>query len=185
MKKLQLSDFIIIGLIVLLIIVGGVLALKHKKISGLPETVSKKVYFQVMMRGVTITDNILPFKDGDEAFITIRNVPYTKLKITSVVYEARKKAIFVDKNNQVTVIDDPALPFLFDFIITLEDNGKLTSDGYVLGGNKLKIGIPITIEGPKYKLNGTVSNIKSAEEVLQIEQAIQQEQAKQQEQAIK
>lgn len=180
MKKLQLSDYIIIGLVALLLIIGGFLAIKHKKVSGLSENVEKKVYFQVMMRGVSITDNLLPFKDGEEAFITIRNVPYTKLKINSVSYERRKRAIGLDNKNQVAVVDDPALPFLYDFIVTFEDNAKWTSDGYVVGGNKLKIGVPITIEGPKYKLNGTVSNIKSAEEVLQMEQAIQQEQAKQQ-----
>ncbi len=179
MKQLQISDYIIIGLVALLLIIGGFLAIKHKKVSGLPENVDKKIYFQVMMRGVSITDNMLPFKDGEEAFITIRNVPYTKLKITSISYDRRKKAIFADNKNQITVVEDPSMPFLFDFIVTLEDNAKWTADGYVLGGNKLKIGIPITIEGPKYKLNGTVSNIKSAEEVLQIEQAIQQEQAQQ------
>ena len=179
MKQLQISDYIIIGLVALLLIIGGFLAIKHKKVSGLPENVDKKIYFQVMMRGVSITDNLLPFKDGEETFITIRNVPYTKLKINAISYDRRKKAIFADGKNQITVVEDPAMPFLFDFIITLEDNAKWTSDGYVVGGNKLKIGVPITIEGPKYKLNGTVSNIKSAEEVLQMEQALKQQQAKQ------
>ncbi|MBR6162675.1 DUF4330 domain-containing protein [bacterium] len=169
MKKLQISDYVIIGLIVIGLLVGGFIMLKHKKISGLPETVDKKVYFQVMIRGVSITDNELPFKDGDEAFISIRNVPYTKLKITSVSFDRRKEVISANNQNGFLIVEDVSVPFLFDFIVTLEDNGKWTSDGYVLGGNKLKLGIPITLEGAKYKFNGTVSNIKSAEEVLQME----------------
>ena len=180
MKKLQLSDYIIICLITVLVVVGAFLAIKHKKISGLPETVSEKIYFQVIMRGVSITDNQLPFKDNEETFITIRNVPYTKLKITSVSFDRRKKAISANNGNGLAVVDDPSLPFLFDFIITLEDEAKLTSDGFVLGGNKLKIGIPITLEGPKYRLNGTVSNIKTAQEVLQMEQAQEQQNPEQQ-----
>ena len=180
MKNLQLSDYIIIGLIVLLVGLGGFLGLKHKKVSGLPETVDKKVFFQVMIRGASITDNILPFQNGDEAFITIRNVPYTKLKISSFSFERRRKAISANNENGVLIIEDPAMPFLYDFIINFEDNAKWTSDGYVVGGNKLKIGVPITIEGAKYRLNGTVTNIKSAEEIMQIEQSLQQ--AQQQEQ---
>jgi len=178
MKKLQISDYVIIGLILIGLIIGGFILFKNKKISGLPESVDKKVYFQVMIRGVSITDTQLPFKDGDEAFISIRNVPYTKLKITAVSFDRRKEVISANNQNGYLVVEDVSVPFLFDFIVTLEDNAKLTSDGYVLGGNKLKLGIPITLEGPKYKFNGTVSNIKSAEEVLQMDTPEEQQAAK-------
>ena len=178
MKKLKMSDYVIIGLIFIGLIIGGFIMLKHKKISGLPETVDKKVYFQVMIRGVSITDTELPFKNGDEAFISIRNVPYTKLKINAVSFDRRKQVISANNQNGFLVVEDVSVPFLYDFIVTLEDNGKWTSDGYVLGGNKLKLGIPITLEGAKYKFNGTVSNIKNAEEVLQME-IPEEQQAKQ------
>ena len=42
---------------------------------------------------------------------------------------------------------------------------KITKDGdAVVGGNKVKIGLPITLEGAKYKLNGVISNVIASPE---------------------
>lgn len=56
-------------------------------------------------------------------------------------------------------VDDLTSPFNYDFLVTLEDDAKITKDGAVVGGNKIKIGLPVTLEGVDYKLNGIVSNI--------------------------
>ena len=57
------------------------------------------------------------------------------------------------------IVDDLTSPFNYDFLVTLEDDAKITKDGAVVGGNKIKIGLPVTLEGVDYKLNGVVSNI--------------------------
>ena len=62
------------------------------------------------------------------------------------------------------IIEDVAMPNLFDLIVKLEDTAKKTPDGFVVGGNKLKMGIPVVIEGEKYKYQGTISNVYEVEE---------------------
>ena len=59
---------------------------------------------------------------------------------------------------------DVSLPNMFDFIVKLEDTAKKTPDGYVAGGNKIKMGIPVVIEGEKYKYTGVISNVYEAVE---------------------
>lgn len=119
---------------------------------------STKVDIEVYFRNVVITSNNSPFEEGDETFITIRNVPYTKLKIVNVNYD-RKKVILPTERNNYQVVDDLTSPFNYDFLVTVEDDAKITKDGAVVGGNKIKIGLPVTLEGVDYRLNGIVSNI--------------------------
>ena len=49
-------------------------------------------------------------------------------------------------------------------MVTVQDDAKITKDGAVVGGNKIKIGLPVTLEGKDYKLNGVVSNITLSKE---------------------
>ena len=63
------------------------------------------------------------------------------------------------KKPYVLVNDDYA-PYQYDYLVKVVDDAKITKDGdAVVGGNKVKIGIPITLEGAKYKLNGVISNV--------------------------
>ena len=59
----------------------------------------------------------------------------------------------------MTGVQTCALPIYYDFLVTVEDDAKITKDGAVVGGNKIKIGLPVTLEGVDYRLNGIVSNI--------------------------
>ena len=118
----------------------------------------------MFFRGVTITDNKVPFKAGEDAFITIRNVPYTKLKI--VALDGRPRMTLLPANNAqgYLIADDVSMPNLYDLLVKLEDTAKKTPDGYVAGGNKIKMGIPVVIEGMKYKYQGTISNVQEITE---------------------
>ena len=60
----------------------------------------------------------------------------------------------------VIVVEDEAQPDLYDVVVTLTDTAKITKDGAVVGGNKIKLGLPITLEGADYKFTGSVSDIK-------------------------
>ncbi len=40
------------------------------------------------------------------------------------------------------------------------DEAKITADGAVAGGNKIKIGTPIVLEGYNYRTGGTISNVQ-------------------------
>lgn len=162
-KNLKIVDYIIIVGIVIAGFVGF-LTYKgiHKTASNAIDAVSE-ISFDVYIRGITYTGNNLPLKADEKTFISIRNVPYSDLMITNVKAEKRKIVLPVlnTKNTKtVIVVEDVSQPNVYDAIVTLKDTAKITKDGAVVGGNKIKIGLPITLEGADYRLNGTVSNIQ-------------------------
>lgn len=157
-KKVKPFDIVIIAIVIIALLVFGITRAGKRATSSKQIEAETKVNIEVFFRGVVITSKNSPFKEGDEAFITIRNVPYTKLKIKSTSYE-RKKIMLPSGSSRYQVVEDLTSPFNYDFLVTLEDDAKITKDGAVVGGNKIKIGLPVTLEGVDYKLNGIVSNI--------------------------
>ena len=166
LKKLKLTDYIIIAVIVILVVIGSLAVCKKKNFSNIPIEKETNINFEVFFRGVTISDRVAPFNVGDDAFITIRNVPYTKLKI--VAMDGRPRMIALPANNKegFIVTQDISTPNMYDLIVKLEDTAKKTPDGYVAGGNKIKMGIPVVIEGERYKYTGVISNVYEASEVV-------------------
>lgn len=165
MKKLKPFDYVLIFGVIFLAIIFVLVLFNKNKFSKSPVEATRKIAFQVMLRGVTFTDSYVPFQVGDETFITIRNVPYTKLQIVDFVYQPKKIVIPVnDAKQPFQIIDDYSAPYQYDFVITLIDDAKITKDGPVVGGNKLKIGLPIVLEGFNYRLSGTVANVKLLED---------------------
>ena len=43
---------------------------------------------------------------------------------------------------------------------------KITKDGAVVGGNKIKVGLPVTLEGMAYKLNGIISDVRVSNDTI-------------------
>ena len=162
-KKLRVVDYVIIIGIILAAFVGF-LTYKgfHKTASQSIDAVSE-IQFDVFIRGITYTGTELPLRANEKTFISIRNVPYSDLMITNVKADKRKIVLPVlnTKNTKtVIVVEDVSQPNVYDAVVTLKDTAKITKDGAVVGGNKIKIGLPITLEGSDYRLNGTVSNIQ-------------------------
>ncbi|MCD7879762.1 MAG: DUF4330 domain-containing protein [Candidatus Gastranaerophilales bacterium] len=170
LKKLKLTDYIIILVILILAGVGTFVVIKKKNFANLPVEKETAIQFDVFFRGITISDNKIPFEVDKDAFITIRNVPYTKLKITAIDGRQRMTTVAAANEAGFIIAPDASTPNLFDFIVKLEDKAKKTPDGYVVGGNKLKMGIPVVIEGERYRYSGTVSNIQEIDEIQNSEQ---------------
>ena len=156
MRKLSYIDIIIIiGVIIALFV--GLSTVKHFRQTADRQIEStSSVLFQVFLRGVTITGEAFPIKVDDKTFITIRNVPYTELNVSNVSVQPRQVLSPIKSGT----VNDPSQPALFDAVITIQDIAKITKDGAVVGGNKIKMGLPVTLEGDKYKFNGTISDIK-------------------------
>ena len=163
LSEIKPVDWIIFGGIVIALSVG-VLTFFHFR-----ETADKKIEakatigFQIFLRGVTLTGNVSPINPGDTTFISIRNVPCKDLKVLDVKAETKKTLMPNNRGGKdvAIMVDDVSQAFLYDIVVTLvEENSKITKDGAVVGGNKIKIGLPVTLEGPNYKLNGTVSDVQ-------------------------
>ncbi len=161
MKKINIVDLIILlGVITALFV--GILTTKHfRQTADKQIEATSNITFQVFLRGVTVTGQEFPIKNNDKTFITIRNVPYTELNVISVKSEARMTALPTSKaKDQYILIKDPTQPAIYDAIVTITDIAKITKDGAVVGGNKIKMGLPVTLEGENYKFNGTISDVK-------------------------
>lgn len=160
MKKIRIIDIVII-LCVIAALVVGFFTYKHLRQTASKQIEStSKIAFQVFLRGVTITGRVNPIKIGDDTFISIRNVPYTNLKVVDVKADT-KKIVMPSPNPRVpfVMVEDYSQAFMYDIVVTVIDTAKITKDGAVVGGNKIKIGLPITLEGKDYKFNGTVSDL--------------------------
>lgn len=155
--KFNIVDIIIVlGVIVALAV--GVFTTKHfRQTADKQIEATSPITFQVFLRGVTVTGEDFPIKADDKTFITIRNVPYTELAVVDVTSQPRQTFAPASIN---VLVPDPAQPSVFDAIVTITDTAKITKDGAVVGGNKIKMGLPVTLEGEKYKFNGTISDVR-------------------------
>lgn len=166
MKKFSFVDVIIlVGVIIALLI--GLLTTKHfRQTADKQIEATSAITFQVFLRGVTVTGEEFPIKANDKTFITIRNVPYTELNVVDVISDSRKTALPSNRaKEQYILVKDPAQPAIYDAVVTITDTAKITKDGAVVGGNKIKMGLPVTLEGESYKFNGTISDVKVSSDV--------------------
>ena len=160
MKNFKPVDLIIIIGMIIALIVGFFTFKNFRQTATKQIEATSKISFQVYIRGVTLTGNEIPLRADDKTFISIRNVPYSDLDILNVKAERKKIVLPILNSKKVMVVEDPSQANMYDLVVTLSDTAKITKDGAVVGGNKIKMGLPITLEGKDYKFNGTVSDLK-------------------------
>lgn len=156
-NKLSFVDFIIIIGVIVALFVGLCTAKQLRQTADKQIEATSPIVFQVFLRGVTVTGQDFPISKDKKTFITIRNVPYTELEVLEVNSQTRKT---YSPSVKPVLVDDPSQPNLYDAVITIKDVAKITKDGAVVGGNKIKMGLPVVLEGDTYKFNGTISDIR-------------------------
>lgn len=159
-KKVKPVDLIIITGVLVALVVGFLTFTHVRQTADKQIEATSKIKFQVFVRGVTLTGADNPVAKGEKAFISIRNVPYSELDIVDVKIDRKKTVLPTFSPKKVVVVEDVSQANLYDLVVTLEDTAKITKDGAVVGGNKVKLGLPITLEGKSYKFNGIVSNLE-------------------------
>ena len=159
LKNFSFVDLVIITGVIIALFVGFCTMKHFRQTADKQIEATSPITFQVFLRGVTVTGKEFPIKTDNKTFITIRNVPYTELNVVGVYSQPRKT---YSPNSKI--VQDPAQPALFDAIITITDTAKITKDGAVVGGNKIKMGLPVTLEGRTYKFNGTISDVRVVSE---------------------
>lgn len=159
-KKFKTVDLIIITCVIIALFVGFFTYKNFRQTAAKQIEATSKIAFQVYIRGVTLTGGSNPIKANEKTFISIRNVPYSDLDILDVKSDRRKIVLPMLSTKKVMVVEDASQANVYDILVTLTDTAKITKDGAVVGGNKVKMGLPITLEGKDYKFTGTVSDIK-------------------------
>lgn len=164
-KQMKPVETIVLCGVILALIVGFITFKNFRQTAAKQIEATSQITFQVFMRGVTLTGTEIPIMKGDKTFISIRNVPYSDLEVINVKYEKKKMVLPLLNSQKVMIVDDVSQADMYDIIVTLTDTAKITKDGAVVGGNKIKMGLPITLEGESYKFTGTVSDLKVANDV--------------------
>lgn len=164
LKKFKPVDIIVIVGVLLALIVGFATFKHFRQTADKQIEATSPIVFDVFLRGITLTGDSKPIIAGEKTFISIRNVPYSDLEILNVKSDRRKVVLPLISNiksatKNVLVVEDVSQSNVYDITVTLTDVAKITKDGAVVGGNKIKMGLPITLEGKDYKFNGTVSNV--------------------------
>lgn len=159
-KKFNILDIAIS--FTLIISISGYLFARAEK-SPLNKIIEgkEKIHIEILIPDVfTASRDHGYFKVGEETAVTIRNKPYTRLSIIKV--ESKPKQVIIPAyNGSHKVIDDPTKPNVKDYFVTLSDTVFKTKDGYVSGGNKIKTGNQIELEGFNYRLSGKIIDISS------------------------
>lgn len=122
---------------------------------------TKTVEVQMMVRGLTVLEPEQLIKAGETPNVIIRNQPRGKVRIKAV--RLLVPQIPVPKlDGTVVTVPDPRLKDTFsrDFVITLTASAKITADGVVLDGDKIKVGTPLEIESAKYVMRGSVMSVR-------------------------
>lgn len=165
-KNIRLVDYIIAIFVIVALAVGFCTYKGYRQTADKKIEATSKIVFKVYMRGVTFSGDEIPIKKGEKTFISIRNVPYSDLDIVDVKADRRKIVLpTLNSKKVVIVVEDVSQPDLYDVVVTLTDTAKITKDGAVVGGNKIKMGLPITLEGADYKFTGSVSDIRIVDAV--------------------
>src|SRR5262249_27230785 len=122
-----------------------------------------RVAIDVYISGLKTKDTDI-FKPGEKSAITIRNQPVQPpLTITKVDHWQKLAAFLSPDGKKAVALPDPANAIMHDFQVTLTDEADATDDGYVIRGNKIKVGNQIDLEGFKYRVQGVVTDIRPQE----------------------
>lgn len=161
MNKKIVDIIIIVGL--LLVMAVGVITAKNMRSTASKQIeATSKIEFDVFLRSVTLSTTECPIKVGDKTFISIRNVPYSDLDVVGVKFVP--KHITLPARNGIISVKDEGQFDTYDIIVRVKDTAQITKDGAVVGGNKIKMGLPITLEGKLYKFTGSVSDLSIEDE---------------------
>lgn len=115
----------------------------------------------VAIRGARVLDTGI-FKVGEKAFLTIRNQRYAPVEVTQLKISNRQ-TVFLGKNDQLVVKDDPTAPEIKDINMTFREKAEVTDEGIVMGGHHLKVGTSVELDAFNYRLNATIMQVKFTE----------------------
>ena len=98
--------------------------------------------------------------DAGRTTLVIRNQPAGTAELVRVD-DIRRRLTAVQPDGRVVVADDPNKDFygMLKARFVLKGDATVSPSGVVMAGTKLKVGIPVELEGRTYRVNGTVSGV--------------------------
>jgi hypothetical protein len=122
---------------------------------------TQPVEVEVMVRGLSVTRPEALIKAGDKASFIIRNQPAGEVTLKQVVLVPRQFGV-PQPDGSVRYLPDTRLQETVsrDFILTLAGRGQVIDGAIVVANNKIKVGVPVELEGPQYTMRGSVMDMR-------------------------
>ena len=154
------------ALIIVLVIIGIFFFPGTSGTSIAGQSGTKQIELDVIVRGLSVRDPnavLSEFDKSKKANLIIRKVPHGQIDIKSV-QQLPRTLIIPQPDGTAKVVPDPRTDvYSADMLMTLTGKATITQDGAVLGGEKIKIGVPIELEGFNYSFNASVIDVRIKE----------------------
>ncbi|WP_013321320.1 DUF4330 domain-containing protein [Gloeothece verrucosa] len=153
------------ALVILLVIIGIFVVPGTSGTSTIAQVATKPIEVDVIVRGLSVLDPealLNQFQEEKKTNIIIRNQPAGQLNIKTVNALPRRIAV-PQPDGTVKALEDPRRETAYsqDLIMTLAGQAQITDTGAVVGGQKVKIGTTIELEGKNYNFNTSVIQVRT------------------------
>ena len=161
--KINILDFG--AVLVILLVIFGIFFLPggSGSVAQVGST-TKPVEVDLIVRGLNVRDPQGLFNQGltkgGKTNIIIRNQPHGSIAIKSVQPLPRTLMVPQPNGSLKELPDTRSNSFSTDMLLTLEGKAQITDNGPVIGPSKLKIGVPIELDGFNYNFNATVIDVR-------------------------
>lgn len=117
---------------------------------------------KIAIRGARVED-LKVFDKYKKAFIIIRNQPFDNVDIVSVKAWRRPLTFYVPEQKKPMRFENFDDSLSTDVDMVIKSKAQFTTDdppSIVLGGSKVKAGIPVELETTEYKFTGSIISVK-------------------------
>jgi Domain of unknown function (DUF4330) len=151
------------ALVILLTIIGIFVVPGTTGKSTIAQVSKQPIEVDVIVRGLSVLNPdalVQQFNTEKKTNIVIRNQPAGEAEIRKVKPLSRN-VLVPQPNGTVKVLPDPRTEnYSQDMIMTLGGQAEVTESGAVIGGQKVKIGTLIELEGDNYNFNTSVIDVR-------------------------
>jgi hypothetical protein len=151
------------GLILLLVFLSLFVFPNTSVTKSMAQTATQPIEVDVIVRGLSVKDSQGLFEQfkTEKANIVIRNQPAGQVDIIGN-NPLPRNVLVPQPDGSVKALPDPRpeTAYSVDTILTLAGQAQMTETGPVLGGQKVKVGTLIELEGQKYNFNTSTIDVR-------------------------
>lgn len=152
------------GLIILMVIFG-IFFFPGKSGSSIASNADRlPVEIDVLVRGLSVTDPKSLIKEGAKTSVIVRKQPTGDATLTAIKYLPRNMAV-TQPDGSLKVLPDPRPESALsnDMVLTLKNNAQVVGGTPIFGGEKVKVGTTLELDGPAYNFASSVIAVRVLE----------------------
>lgn len=150
--------------LVILLVIVGIFFFPGTSGSSVAQIGStKSVEVDAIVRGLNVLDPnglVDQFQKEKKTNIIIRNQPAGQMEIKSVKVLPRMVLVPQPDGSVKALLDPRPDSFSTDMLMTFGGQAQITKDGPVLGNTKVKIGMPVELDGSDYNFNASIIDVR-------------------------